>query len=245
MKVSVVIAILDSHEVVKRQIEHFKKMELDDDVEFIFVDDGSEPPLSGEMKNLTWYYTHDKRPWTQGLARNLGASKSKGKYLFFTDIDHIITREAIEAVRKFDGDKMVFRRFYGILDEDGNIVCDEKSMVDFGLEPLRVRTKRGYLCAGTHGNTYAIRKSIFDRIGGYDSRYCTTMFHRGGQYQSEESKFNSLCRVMVARGEIKDQAIGPKIYFYPVSKFRADGDNNPFGLFHALSLEQVPQPMKR
>ena len=80
MKISIVIAILDSHEVVRRQIAHFKKMDLPDSVEFIFVDDGSEPPLTGEMRNLTFYYTHDKRPWTQGLARNLGATNAKGEY---------------------------------------------------------------------------------------------------------------------------------------------------------------------
>lgn len=243
MKVSVVIAILNSHEVVRRQILHFGKMNLSDEVEFIFVDDGSERSLSGEMKNLTFYYTYDKRPWTQGLARNLGASKAKGEYLFFTDIDHIITMEAIDAALKFTGDRMVFPRYYGILDEDGNIISDVDSMLKFGLSPYRVKTRRGYLCAGIHGNTYSVRKEVFDKIGGYYKRYCETMFHRGGKHQSEESKFNSIYRNMVYRGEVEADVIGPRIYHFPISKFRADGDNNPFGLFHSLSLEQIPQPM--
>lgn len=245
MVVSIVIAILNSHEIVRRQIKHFSKMDLSDEVEFIFVDDGSEPPLNGEMKNLTFYHTNDKRPWTQGLARNMGVEKAKGEYLFFTDIDHIITREAIDDVLKFDGDKMVFPRYFGILDEDGNIVCDEKSMLEFGLHPARVRTRRGFMCAGLHGNTYVIRKSIFEMMGGYDPRYCQSMFHVGGRFQSEESKFNSKYRQLNAKGEVKDTVIGPKIYCYPVSKFRTDKDNNPFGLFHTLSLEQVPQPMMK
>ena len=245
MKVSIIIAILESYEIVRRQIEHFRKMGLDDDVEFIFVDDGSEPPLKGEMKNLIWYYTHDKRPWTQGLARNLGASKSQAEYLFFTDIDHIITREAIEDMRKFDGDKMVFPRYYGILNENGDIVCDEKSMLDFGLYPARVRTHRGYLCAGIHSNTYVIRKKIFEMIGGYDPRFCERMFHMGGAWTSEESKFNHKYNALRAKFLVKKVEIGSKIYHFPVSKFRTDHDNNPFGLFHGLSLEQTPQPMKR
>ena len=248
MVVSIVIAILNSHEVVRRQIEHFKKMDLPDEVEFIFVDDGSEPPFAYTVENtglmnLKIFATNDKRPWTQGLARNLGASKAKGEYLFFTDIDHIITKEAIDDVLKFDGDKMVFPRYFGILDENGNIVSDSKSMLDFGLHPARIRTRRGVMCAGIHGNTYAIRKSVFEMMGGYDSRYCQSMFHVGGRFQSEESKFNSKYRQLNAKGEVKDDVMGLKIYCYPVSKFRADGDNNPFGLFHGLSLEQVPQPM--
>jgi glycosyltransferase involved in cell wall biosynthesis len=238
MKISIVIAILDSHEVVRRQIAHFKKMDLPDSVEFIFVDDGSEPPLTGEMRNLTFYYTHDKRPWTQGLARNLGATNAKGEYLFFTDIDHIITREAIETSLIFISDKMVFPRYYGILDENGDIVCDEKSMLEFGLNPARVRTRRGYLCAGFHGNTYLIRKAVFNAIGGYDVRFCEQGFHMGGRFISEEGQFNGSFDRLVKLGKAKEQVIGPKIYCYPVSKFRTDGDNNPFGLFHKLSLAQ-------
>jgi glycosyltransferase involved in cell wall biosynthesis len=247
MKVSVVIAVLNSHEVVRRQIIHFRKMDLPNDVEFIFVDDGSNPPLgvSGAgLKNFCIYYTHDKRPWTQGLARNLGASKAQGEYLFFTDIDHIITKEALTDSLIFTGDKMVFVRYYGILSPEGDIICDEESMLDFGLDPKRIHTRRGHMCGGIHGNTYLVRKSVFDLIGGYDPRFCESGFHVGGKFPSEESRFNQKYNHLVNRGMAKNVVIGPKIYCYPVSRFRADGDNNPFGLFHGLSLEQVPQPMK-
>ncbi len=242
------IAVLNSHKVVLRQLRHFKKMQLGNDVEFIIVDDGSNPPLNYEncgLRNLTILYTNDKRPWTQGLARNMGAKVAKGDYLFFTDIDHIITKEAIDDVLKFDGNKMIFPRYYGIFDRRGNIINDEKSMLGFGLNPARVRTHRGYMCGGFHGNTYAIKRSIFEKIGGYIPRYCESGFHVGGKYQSEESKFNSMYRNFKKEGFTPSEIIGSKIYCYPVSKFRTDGNNNPFGLFHELSLEQTPQPMKR
>lgn len=251
MKVSVVIAVLNSHKVVVRQIRHFKKMGLPKDVEIIFVDDGSNPPLDYQtcgLRNFYVYFTNDKRPWTQGLARNLGASKAKGEYLFFTDIDHIITKEAINDVLAFNGSKMVFYRYFGILDLRGNIVSDVKSMLDFGLDPARLKGRRGvlkdgHIFAGSHGNTYAIKKTIFDKIGGYDPRYCQSMFHVGGRYQSEEAKFNSKFIRMWLSGQANTVVSESKIYHYPVSRFRKDGDNNPFGLFHKLSLEQVPQPM--
>lgn len=252
MKVSIVIAILNSHKVVVRQIRHFKNMNLPDDVEIIFVDDGSNPPLYYQdcgLRNFKILFTNDKRPWTQGLARNMGAKEARGEYLFFTDIDHIITREAIEDVRNFNGDKMSFHRYFGILDKRGNIISDMKSMLDFGLDPARVHGRRGVsengeILAGTHSNTYAIRKSIFEKIGGYYPRYCQNLFHVGGHYQSEESKFNSMFNRMCYAREAKGAEVGSKIYHYPVSKFRKDGNNNPFGLFHKLSLEQVPQPNK-
>lgn len=248
MKISVIIAILNSHEVVRRQIEHFCKMDLSNEVEFIFVDDGSNPPLDFpdcRLRNFRISYTNDKRPWTQGLARNIGASNARGEYLLFTDIDHIITKEAINDSLAFIGDKLIFPRHYGILDKNGEIICDEKSMLEFGLHPERVKTHRGYLCAGIHGNTYLIRKKIFDMIGGYDHRYCESGFHVGGKYASEESKFNHKYDNEVSKGNAKWQEVGSKIYFYPVGKFRTDNDTNPFGLFHGLSLEQIPQPMLR
>jgi glycosyltransferase involved in cell wall biosynthesis len=239
MKLSVVISILNSHEIVRRQIEHFKKMDLPDDIEFIFVDDGSDPPLKGQMKNLNFYYTMDKRPWTQGLARNLGASQSRGEYLLFTDIDHIITRGALMASLDFTGDKMVFPRYWGLLNENGDIINDKESLLKFGLDPARLRGQKGRsLCAGIHGNTYAIRREIFNKIGGYDPRLCQSMFHMGGRYMSEERKFNIQFDKLIRLGAAKDTVIGPNIYTFPVSKFRADRDNNPQGLFHGLSLEQ-------
>ena len=244
MKVSIVIAVLNSHEIVRRQIEHFRKMNLPNEVEIILVDDGSNPPITEDvhLAGLSIYYTFDKRPWTQGLARNMGESVAKGEYLFFTDIDHIITKEAVDDVLKFNGDKMVFPRYYGILDEDGNIISDKESMLEFGLNPLRLKGRRGFF-GGYHGNTYAIRKTVFEKMGGYSPRYCQSMFHVGGKYPSEEGVFNHKYAQFVVAGRVKEQDTGSKIYFYPIGKFRTDGSNNPFGLFHSLSLEQIPQPM--
>lgn len=244
MKLSIIIAIYQSYKVVVRQLRHFKKMNLPDNVEFVWVDDGSDPPLvyNNGLRNFHWYYTNDKRPWTQGLARNLGASKAKGEYFLFTDIDHIITYEAIDAVLNFNGDKMVFKRYFAILDRRGNIISDSQTILDFGLDKGRYR-KRG-LSGGMHGNTYAIRKSIFERLNGYDPKHCERGFHVGGKFMSEERDFNRRYERLVAAKEVLPQVIGPNIHVYPTSKFRADKDNNPFGLFHTLNLEQIQQPMK-
>jgi len=244
MKISIVIAVLNSHKVVVRQIRHFKKMRLPRDVEIIFVDDGSDPPLNYQncgLRNFKVLFTNDKRPWTQGLARNMGAKEAKGEFIFFTDIDHILTREAIEAARNFRGDKMVFKRRFGIFDRRGNIISDRKTMLAFGVDPVRRNL-------GIHGNTYAIRKTIFDSMGGYDRKYCNDVpeggFHRGGSSMSEERHFNIRWYRLEKKQKVIQQVVGPYIFHYPTSKFRIDWNNNPFNLFHNLTLEQPEVPKK-
>ena len=151
MKVSIVNAILDSPEIAKRQILHYNKIELPKDVEVIFVDDGSDPPL--DLSNIEkrfrfkLYYTYDKRFWTQPAARNFGAKKARGKYCIFTDIDHIISKEVIEEARNPRADVIRFKREAGILNENGVFTQDWNELRKWGFN-------RGGLRIAPHGNSY-------------------------------------------------------------------------------------------
>ena len=129
MKISIIISIYNSHGAFERQLKHFDKMNLPNDIEFIFIDDGSNPPLKiNKLKNSSIYTTDNELAWTQGLGRNLGAKKAKGEYLLMTDIDHILSREAIKNVYDFTGDKMIFKRYFGILTKDGELTQDIETL---------------------------------------------------------------------------------------------------------------------
>ena len=55
-----------------------------------------------------------------------------------TDIDHIISKEAIEDALKFNGNRMMFRRQIAILDEtDSGLDIDALRIVANGVESLR------------------------------------------------------------------------------------------------------------
>ena len=66
----------------------------------------------------------------------------------------------------------------------------------------------------------------------------------GKKFMSEERDFNRKWAKLEKKKKVEPQVSGPKIYVYPTSKFRTDWNENPGGLFHTLSLDQKPQPMK-
>jgi len=243
MKLSICIPIYNSHEIVARQVKYYEKMTLPDDIEFIFVDDGSNPPLNNDdydLCNLTVYFTNDKRPWTQGLARNFGAQHAKGEYIFFTDIDHILSYEAIMDAYKFTGNKMIFPRFFAVLLEDGTLTQDISILKEWGLSQERI-DHRG-LYASYHGNTYSILKQTFFDLGMYNPEKCLYGHHapsRGG----EDGYFNQAWNRWASSNNV-ELAVGSKIYMFPIGRYHKEGNLNPKGLFHGLSQAQEKQPDK-
>lgn len=224
MKVSIIISVYQSHEILRRQIEHFKKLDLDG-VEIIIVDDGSDPPLGGDL--VAFYRTDSKLAWTQGLGRNLGASKATGEYLFFTDIDHIISKEALEDAKNFKGNKMIFRRQIAVLDENGNIKQDKETLKDWGYE-------KESLDASVHGNTFVIKNEIFKELGMYDPATCQKGYHPKSR-QGDDCFFNAKWNKKFRGVPLE---VGRDIYMFPIGRFHRDGDLNPKGLFHNLSQEK-------
>jgi glycosyltransferase involved in cell wall biosynthesis len=228
--ISIIIPVLNSHEVVRRQVLHFEKMDIPDDVEIIFVDDGSTPEITTDSKKCTVIKTNDFREWTWALARNAGARYAKGEYYIFADLDHIITQEIIEAVRSFNGDFMRFHRQFGVLNEQGDLVQDRDVLRSYGL-PDKYDIK-----LTPHRNQFAIHKDLYWKMGGFREDRV------GKPYpQREDGDFAAKWRKLHEAGEVKDfdDIHGwdnrPTIYMFPNGKWCGDVDHNPFGLFHTLS----------
>ena len=167
MKLSIVIPVLNSHEIVRRQLLYFKSLDLPDDVEIIFVDDGSDPSIKDTVgvKNLRILYTNDNRPWTWALARNKGAREAKGEYFLMCDLDYIIPKEAIEKALKFNGAKMRFRRQFAILDENGRFIQNKEVLLKYGISEERIKN-RGFNLP-PHPNNFVMRKDVYWDLGGF------------------------------------------------------------------------------
>jgi len=224
MKLSIVIAVLNSHEMVRRQMLHFNKFDLDGHIEVLFIDDGSKPPLELNIPtsfNCGIFSTNNFNDWTQPKARNFGVEKAQGEMVLCTDIDHIIPKETIDFVVDNDFDVVRFKRFVGTLDENGEFKDDFKTLREYGFNRNRKRIS-------AHGNSYAIRRGLFLGLGG--SRQKDTYPNR------DEVPLKSKIRKLARKGKIKvcgDEG-RPKIYMVPNGRFCGEKNYNPFGLFHNL-----------
>ena len=224
LRLSIVIAILDSHEIVRRQLLHFRNMPLPEGVEVVFVDDGSYPELSYYADFLTIHKHDADGEWTQPEARNYGVRQANGEFVLCTDIDHIIPKETIDFMLSDHGyDVVRFRRECGVLDEGANFTQDMDVMHGWGLLPERD------LKLPPHGNSYCIRRGLFLGLGGsqqktfYPNRDEVPL-KRGLKQLEKEGKITIL----------QDQT-KPKLYMFPNGRFCGDKDYNPFNLFHKLS----------
>lgn len=225
LSVSIVITVLESYSIVERQIKYFKSLNLPDNIEIIFMDDGSNPPNSFPghgLRNFNIYPTGDIRPWSQACARNRGAEIAQGKYLLMTDIDHILTREAIDAVNNFEGDKMRFTRSYAVLDKDGGINQEPEVLFRYGLS--RRYYKRKGLNVRRHTNTFAMKRDIYFEIGGYDEKFCNRP--KGGN--KGDAPFYHRYKRHYLAGNCKEEVVGPEIHTYPGLP------EDTLGLFHKL-----------
>ena len=227
MRLSIIVSILDSHEVVRRQILHYKKMDLPDYIEIIFMDDGSDPPLTNQgLKNLTIYPTHDTRSWTWPVARNRGAEIAKSDYLLMADIDYIITKQAINQVLEFSGDRMFFTRQFGVLDENGNLVNDRDVLKSYGLKNRHFTSSNFYK---GHRNNFVIKKSLFNEMGGYSEDIAPY-----SQIDGPDSAFKRVWNKFLRAGKAVDYTgYRPTLYMIPNGRFCAF----QCGMFHKLTRE--------
>lgn len=222
LKLSLIVSVLESYEVVRRQLLHLGRI-LTADCELVLVDDGSVPSLQAVSDavpkpfGFTLHCTLDRRPWTQPRARNIGASIARAGKLLFFDIDHIVSEDVLQRCLAFEGDKLHWTRVPGVLDDCGRIVTDRRTLVEHGMTDD---------APSVHANSFLIRRALFAKLGGYDERYC-------GSYGGDDVDFNSRYAELCRRGLARPEEVAGVGYVYP------DPARDAQRLFHSLTRADV------
>lgn len=225
MKLSIIIPVLNSHEIVRRQLLFWQRSELPTaDMEIVIVDDGSSPPLTADLPGVRVHATHDYRPWTQPFARNAGARVATGQYLWMTDIDYILPACVVQHVLAFDGHKMAFRRALGVLDDHGRFRDDHATLRQYGVPMERLAAKG--IRISSHPTTIVIRADLFWKMGGYRETI--------DYPQREEADLKRKWKRLEQEEGVYCDSERPLIYMFPNGRFCGHQDSNPFGLFHGL-----------
>jgi hypothetical protein len=218
MKLSLVVSVLESYEVVRRQLLHLGRI-LPPDCELVLVDDGSEPSLQAVCDSVTLsfpytlFFTNDRRPWTQPRGRNLGARLARADRLLFFDIDHILTPEVLECCLRYPGDKLHWYRTPAVLDADGFLVTERRVLLEHGMRDDG---------PSVHGNSFLIRRALFELLGGYDERFC-------GAYGGDDIDFNVRYARLCERGLARPEEVAGLGHVFP------DPARDVQRLFHSLS----------
>lgn len=219
---SLIIAVLQSYDVVLRQIRHYAKIfDTRQQWELVLIDDGSIPPIKIDESeicefNFQLHQTFDYRPWTQPCARNFGSYAACGEFFLFTDVDHFFTAENIDEIYAYKGDRCFLKRRHGVLTERGDIIDDDQTLLDYGCSPEHLRD------IGQHANSFGIKKKLFERLGGYDSKFC-------GKYGGDDTDFSTRYGALHYAGECQRSAtLDTVMYVYP------DPAADRRGVFHDL-----------
>lgn len=142
--------------MLNMQLENWARFkgELKKTVRIIVVDDGSpKHPAADIVKDfngpLRVYRINENIPWNQHGARNLGAKMAGKGWLFFTDMDNILTGEAACAMLAKKLNPSVHYTFERV------------------AAPLMEKKN-------SHCNTFLVRREHYWHVNGYDEDYCGT-----------------------------------------------------------------------
>ncbi len=130
-------------------------------IEIVIVDDGSpEPavdvPRPEGLPALRIFRMLEDRPWWQHGARNVGAHEAQAPWLLLTDMDHVLTASAADALLK---------RLPRLDAETAYFLHRIEATT---LEPTIGRDGQ----PKPHPNSFVMTRELFWRAGGYDEDFC-------------------------------------------------------------------------
>jgi len=240
MKCSVIIAVLDSHEVVRRQLQLYRKIVPAEDFEVIIVDDGSDDSIyeyiSSYRDSFDYKSSSFKRYFDESIESHvieLGIMKCPLKIIETHDkTPWSQPRARNKAAKISKGEYLMMTDIDHIFTKESMenavnftgdkmkfprryAVLDEFGNIVLDKDKLIEYgcTERDLRWGGCHENTFIIRKTIFcDMLNGYDDKFNGK---HGGDDTDLSRRYAQLHYSKDKDKKVKRHTMGAMIYVYP------------------------------
>lgn len=167
-KISIIICTYQAEQHIKRCISELKNV-ITDEIEVIFVNDGSTDKTqkiikNSNLKNLVLI----NMKYNQGpsVARNIGIKKSKGKYIAILDSDDTSHKDRLKLQSQFLDNNPL----YSVVGSNVNVIKNEKK--SSSIRPRSDKQIRSaifsYFCFCHSSIMY--RRSAYNKTKKYDSK---------------------------------------------------------------------------
>jgi len=171
--ISVVIPAYNRQETIERAIKSVQIQGIDN-IEILLIDDGSTDDTVESIKKLAKYETRIRLLEHQinkgeAAARNTGVKAAKGKYIAFLDSDDEWLegklKKQLRILEKADESVAACCTGQYLLDELGNESLNRDWTDKYPITDITLLI-RG--CGVSMGNTFFVRRSVYEEIGFYD-----------------------------------------------------------------------------
>jgi len=171
MKISVIIPAYNAHKTIQKCLEGVLSQKTNNEYEVIVVDDGSSDDTVKIIEKFPVRLIKQKH---QGpaKARNLGAKKSKGNIIIFTDSDCIPPENWLKELTKpfSDSEIVGVSGTYKTKNKEKILARLEGYQIEERHEKMKMMDKIDFV--GTFNCAY--RKNIFFKYGGFNTKFKTS-----------------------------------------------------------------------
>lgn len=162
IRVSIIFLVFESYEMVRRQVLYMNSLNLGEEFEVIFADDGSNPPVvlydKPNFRFKEVYRKRDGLPWTIPMICNAAVKKADGIYVMFLGADHMLSPEWVEWAKKSNAGYGVFTRKYALLNPNGGLLKIQYNEEDCNVDYTSL--------AWIRRNHYWKAKGMMERLAG-------------------------------------------------------------------------------
>lgn len=168
--ISVVVPTLNEEKNIVSCLEALRKQEFSGTYEIIVADGPSTDKTRELAKKLADKVVSETK---KGIARErqAGAKVAEGKIIAFTDADSQAPKDWLEQIKKaFDSDPSLSMIYGPVFYSD---VSKEEQWVSTFFMPKFLKAMDLFEMHNPIGSNIAIRKEVFDTIGGFNTNYVT------------------------------------------------------------------------